>query len=116
MPEANNNNSILKKVLIHVIGWPLFFVAIYLCVVVGGIVAWFGVDIFEYLTNIDRYQSMYMLAVAIFHAGVRFLLGFFIAYMFGMLLFKEKRNRILFSLITAFLCAAFILFLLVSMG
>lgn len=82
----------------------------------GGIAAWFGVDIVEYLTNIDRYQAMYMLVVAIFHAGVRFFLGFFIAYVFGAFIFKGKRNRIFFSLITAFLCSVFILFLLVSMG
>lgn len=113
MEEIKETKGILKRVLVYVIGFPLLFVAIYLCLGVGGTVAWLGVDIVEYLTGINN-LTYDPLVVAVFHTTTQFVLNFFIVYFFGVFLFEKKRYRLIFSLAVSFICAAFILFLLVS--
>lgn len=114
MQETKENNNVLKKVLIHVIGWPLFVVVTYIFFVEGGTIAWRGVYTVKYLMGIDQYSLTYKNIAVAFHAITQFIFGFFISYFFGLLLFREKRHRLIFSSVVSIFCAAFIILLIVS--
>lgn len=114
MQEEANNKS--KKVLIHAIGWPLFLVSIYLCTVKGGTIAWEGVHIVAYMAKIDQSQPIHTILVIVSHATTRFVLSFFIAYLFSVFIFRQKRNRMVFSLAVSFFCALLILWFGISVA
>lgn len=116
MQETSNARNVLKKVLIHVIGWPLFLALIYLCVMEGGSIAWVGVHIVAYIANIDQSQSIYTIVVIVSHAITRFILSFFIAYLFSIFIFRQKRSRMIFSLVVSFLCTLFMLWFGISVA
>lgn len=111
------NANVLKKVLTHIIGWPLLFVAIYWCLMEGGRnIAWDCVRFISSLANIDEYKQTqaYWILVIASHTITMFFLSFPFAYFFSMFLFKERKSRVTFSLMISLSCALFVLWFVIS--
>lgn len=104
-------SSRIERALTHLIGWPLFFVAIYWCITEGGFVAWTGVNIVDNVVQLDHSRPIYTLVVIAAHSASRFILTFFAAGLFSVFLFSSIKTRIVFSLAVSFLCALFVLWL-----
>lgn len=94
MEESKKN--ILKKVLIHVIGWPLFVVSIYFCFIGGMYIGW-AVQSFD-----ER------LALVSF-IGSTSVFSFLSSYIFATLIFKRKSVKMIFSSLIALFCMSLLL-------
>lgn len=122
MQETSNARNVLKKVLIHVIGWPLFLVALYLCVVGGMYIGWtvqfftnlasYGYDLTYLFTDMSAgfspFQKDHRLALVFFIGSIT-ALSFFSSYIFATFIFKRKIIKIIFSSLIALSCFSFLL-------
>lgn len=113
MLEINNK---VKKILIHVIGWPLFFVAIYWCFIGGAFIGWV-VQFFsgssrylftDFETDFAPFQKGNR-AVFIAFVGGTAVLSFLSSYVFATLIFKRKVVKMIFSSLIAFSGLSFLL-------
>lgn len=108
MQEIKNTSNILKEVLTHVIGWPLFFVALVLCVIggvtIGGIMMNYGLP-----PDTDNFRPFYDNASLISFVWSIFVLSFFCSLFFGIFIFTRGLSRVIFSLMISFSLALLIL-------
>lgn len=116
MKETNVTNSTLKKVLIHVIGWPLFFVAIYWCFIGGAFIGWV-VQFFsgssrylftDFETNFAPFQDDNRRALVAFVGGTA-VLSFLSSFIFATFIFERRIVKIIFSSLIAFSCVFLLL-------
>lgn len=94
---------ILKKVLIHVLGWPLFVVSIYFCFIGGMYIGW-AVQFFTSDYEELRYlftgmwisfaplQDDNRIALIFFIGGTA-VLSFLSSYLFATFIFKKKDSK-----------------------
>ncbi|MGB5073066.1 MAG: hypothetical protein WBQ23_02935 [Bacteroidota bacterium] len=110
-------STILKKVLIHVLGWPLFLVALFLCFIGGMYIGW----AVQFFTS-DYEELRYLFTgvwisfaplqddnrtVLIFFIGGTAVLSFLSSYLFATFIFKRKILKMIFSSLIALSCLSF---------